>query len=56
MQILNKLLNKLVNENLVKLAYIEKPLTEKNDNINLHIIFNDPTNYKGYLEDIKNNM
>ena len=40
MQILNDLLNMLVNEELIKLAYIEKPLTDKKDNINLHLIFN----------------
>lgn len=53
MQILNNLLNKLVNEDLVKLAYIEKPLTEKRDNINLHIIFNDQNKHEEYLKDIK---
>lgn len=41
MQILNDLLNMLVNENLIKIAYIEKPLSSRSDNINLHIIFND---------------
>lgn len=53
MQILNNLLNKLVNDHLIKLAYIEKPLSEKNDNINLHIIFNNDIEKGLYLEYIK---
>lgn len=54
MQILNDLLNKLVNENLIKIAYIEKPLTERKDNINLHLIFNQVDQNIKYLEMIKN--
>ena len=52
MQILNQLLNKLVNDNLIELAYIEKPLSERLDNINLHLIFKDNDN-ENYLETIK---
>lgn len=54
MQILNDLLNMLVNEELIKLAYIEKPLTDKKDNINLHLIFNQSAKDDQYLEMIKN--
>ena len=54
MQILNDLLNKLVNENLIKLAYIEKPLTERHDNVNLHLIFNQNNNSEEHLKMIKN--
>lgn len=57
MQILNNLVNKLIIDKAIKLAYIEKPLNERYDDIHLHIIFNSLNigdyflNIKSYLED-----
>lgn len=53
MQILNSLINRLIKENILGLAYIEKPLNERYEDIHLHLLFNTDINVKRILEKIK---